>query len=265
MAALTTTSDAAALGAALTDPDGPVVATACSRSAELATGPQSLTDAIVARATALATTAATNTDAVEPAIDCFKAAQLLAKGVPDALASAARSSAPAVARLASSAAGLLPEAEPPLPAFPSLHPEPAAKALTVITDAGTFRIALDAENAPATVRHIARLAASRRFNGLSIHRVVPDFVIQTGDPRGDGWGGLSSAIPCENNDLPYVSGSVGMALAGKDTGTSQWFVTHTPHPHLHGTYTQFGRVVSGLDAVDRIVPGDRILTVTVER
>jgi cyclophilin family peptidyl-prolyl cis-trans isomerase len=142
---------------------------------------------------------------------------------------------------------------------------PAPRALAVITDAGPFRIALDAENAPMTVRHIAQLAAGRRFDGLSIHRVVPDFVIQTGDPRGDGWGGLSPAIPCENNDLPYVSGSVGMALAGKDTGTSQWFVTHTPHPHLHGTYTQFGRVVAGLDTVDRIVPGDRILTVTVER
>ena len=264
MAALTASQDAAALEAALSDPDGPVVATACSRASELTSVPQSLTDAVVARAVMLASAATTDANSLEPALDCFKASQLLAKGVPDALATAARSSAPALARLASSVSGVLPGTELPLPAFPTSVLPPSATALAVVTDAGSFRIALDADSAPATVRHLTNLAAARRFDGLSVHRVVADFVIQTGDPRGDGWGGLSPSIPCENNDLPYVSGSAGMALAGKDTGTSQWFVTHTAHPHLHGTYTQFGRVVTGLETVDRIVPGDRILSVTVE-
>jgi len=87
---------------------------------------------------------------------------------------------------------------------------------------------------------------------------VPNFVIQDGCPRGDGWGGPGYAIPCEYNDLPYGVGAVGMALSGKDTGGSQWFITLSPQPRLEGRYTVFGQVTSGIEVVERIMPGDRI-------
>jgi cyclophilin family peptidyl-prolyl cis-trans isomerase len=87
--------------------------------------------------------------------------------------------------------------------------------------------------------------------------------VQGGDPRGDGWGGPGFTIRCENNPAPYQAGVVGMALAGKDTGGSQWFVAVTPQPHLLGTYTAFGRVTSGMDVVRRLAAGDRIVTMEV--
>ena len=108
-----------------------------------------------------------------------------------------------------------------------------------------------------------RLARRGFFNGLAFHRVVPNFVIQGGDPRGDGNGGPLYQIRCEINDVPYERGAVGMALSGKDTGGSQWFVTHAPQPHLDGGYTVFGRVTQGMPVVDRIARGDRIRRVTI--
>jgi cyclophilin family peptidyl-prolyl cis-trans isomerase len=92
---------------------------------------------------------------------------------------------------------------------------------------------------------------------------VPNFVVQGGDPRGDGNGGPGYQIRCEINEEPFGRGAVGMALSGKDTGGSQWFVTHSPQPHLDGGYTVFGRVVSGMEVIDRIARGDRIRSVTV--
>jgi len=89
------------------------------------------------------------------------------------------------------------------------------------------------------------------------------FVIQTGDPRGDQNGGPGYSIRCEINEVPYDRGAVGMALSGKDTGGSQWFVTHSPQPHLDGGYTVFGRVIRGMDVVDRIARGDIIRRVIV--
>jgi len=88
--------------------------------------------------------------------------------------------------------------------------------------------------------------------------VVPDFVIQDGDPRGDGNGGPGYAIRDEINPRRYGRGAVGMALSGPDTGGSQFFVTHSPQPHLDGVYTLFGQVIQGDDVLDRIVQGDRI-------
>jgi len=108
-----------------------------------------------------------------------------------------------------------------------------------------------------------QLARSGFFNNLAFHRVVPNFVIQGGDPRGDGNGGPGYQIRCEINELPYERGAVGMALSGKDTGGSQWFVTHSAQPHLDGGYTVFGRVREGMDIVDQIARGDRILSVTI--
>ena len=97
------------------------------------------------------------------------------------------------------------------------------------------------EDAPLTVDNFIKLARSGYFNGVLVHRVVPNFVMQDGDPRGDGNGGPGWSIRCEINMVPYDRGAVGMALSGKDTGGSQWFVTHSPQPHLDGGYTVFGR------------------------
>jgi len=93
--------------------------------------------------------------------------------------------------------------------------------------------------------------------------VVPHFVAQGGDPRGDGSGGPGYTLRCEIGQRPYGRGTVGMALSGKDTGGSQFFVTLAPQPHLDGGYTLFGQVAAGLELVDKIRPGDVIERVTV--
>ena len=133
----------------------------------------------------------------------------------------------------------------------------------VSTDKGAFTIELLPEDAPLTVDNFVALARRNYFNGIAFHRVVPNFVIQGGDPRGDGNGGPGYQIRCEINMVPYGRGAVGMALSGKDTGGSQWFVTHSPQPHLDGGYTVFGRVIEGMDVVDRIVRGDLIRGISV--
>lgn len=133
----------------------------------------------------------------------------------------------------------------------------------VTTSRGSFTIELLPEDAPLTVDNFIQLARRRYFSGITIHRVVPNFVIQDGDPRGDGNGGPGYQIRCEINEVPYDRGALGMALSGKDTGGSQWFVTHSPQPHLDGGYTVFGKVVSGMEVVDAIVRGDVIRSITI--
>jgi cyclophilin family peptidyl-prolyl cis-trans isomerase len=124
---------------------------------------------------------------------------------------------------------------------------------TVTTSKGTFVIQLLVDDAPLTVDNFVMLARKGYFNGQVVPRVVPNFVIQTGDPRGDQNGGPGYTIRCEVNEVPYDRGAVGMALSGKDTGGSQWFVTHAPQPHLDGGYTVFGRVIAGMEVVGSIV------------
>jgi cyclophilin family peptidyl-prolyl cis-trans isomerase/HEAT repeat protein len=132
------------------------------------------------------------------------------------------------------------------------------------TDKGVFTIDLLPENAPLTVDNFIKLARSKYFDRVLVHRVVPNFVMQDGDPRGDGNGGPGWEIRCELNMLSYERGAVGMALSGKDTGGSQWFVTHSPQPHLDGGYTIFGRVnEKDMKIVDSIVRGDTILSVKI--
>ena len=132
------------------------------------------------------------------------------------------------------------------------------------TEKGAFAIVFDPEEAPLTVDNWVKLARTGYFNGLEVHRVVPNFVMQDGDPRGDGNGGPGWSIRCEVNMLGYDRGAVGMALSGKDTGGSQWFVTHSPQPHLDGGYTVFGHVdEADMKVVDKIVRGDRIISVKV--
>ena len=134
----------------------------------------------------------------------------------------------------------------------------------VTTTKGSFTMELLPEAAPLTVDNFVQLAQRSFFNGITIHRVVPNFVIQDGDPRGDGNGGPPNhQIRCEINEVPYDRAAVGMALSGKDTGSSQWFVTHSPQPHLDGGYTVFGRVVAGMDVVDSIIRGDVIKSIVI--
>jgi cyclophilin family peptidyl-prolyl cis-trans isomerase len=131
------------------------------------------------------------------------------------------------------------------------------------TRKGTIQIELAVLDAPVTAHNFITLARRGFFNGLRIHRVVPDFVVQDGDPRGDGEGGPGYSIRDELSDLPYLRGTVGMALGGKDTGGSQYFLTISPQPHLDGGYTVFGRVVKGLEVMDAIQQWDTIDRVRV--
>jgi cyclophilin family peptidyl-prolyl cis-trans isomerase/HEAT repeat protein len=131
------------------------------------------------------------------------------------------------------------------------------------TGRGAFTIRLAGAEAPMTVMNFVTLAKKGYCDGAPIHRVVPNFVVQDGDPTGTGSGGPGYEIRDELNALPYRAATVGMALSGPDTGGSQWFVTQSPQPHLDGGYTVFGQVVSGADVVNRIEQDDRILRVTV--
>lgn len=132
------------------------------------------------------------------------------------------------------------------------------KTFELITSKGPVHLRLDCRDAPLTCLNFLQLADQGFYNGLTFHRVVPDFVVQGGDPRGDGFGGPGYDIRDEINRLRYRRGTVGMALAGPDTGGSQFFIALSEQPHLDGGYTVFGQVVSGDDVLDRLVPGDRI-------
>jgi cyclophilin family peptidyl-prolyl cis-trans isomerase/HEAT repeat protein len=133
----------------------------------------------------------------------------------------------------------------------------------LITDRGEIVVELRPDVAPTTVARFLRLVRDGFYEGLTFHRVVPGFVVQGGDPRGDGYGGPPWSQRCEDNRMPYTRGTVGMALAGRDTGGSQFFITHSAQPHLEGRYTAFGQVVDGLDVIDLLQVGDHIRTAAV--
>jgi cyclophilin family peptidyl-prolyl cis-trans isomerase/HEAT repeat protein len=131
------------------------------------------------------------------------------------------------------------------------------------TERGTITITFDGVLAPLTVMNYATLADRHFYDGLRFHRVVPGFVAQDGDPRGDGEGGPGYSIRDELTLLPYARGAVGMALSGPDTGGSQYFLTLAPQPHLTGHYTVFGMVTGGLHVMDALVEGDAIRSVRI--
>jgi cyclophilin family peptidyl-prolyl cis-trans isomerase len=132
----------------------------------------------------------------------------------------------------------------------------------VETSKGSFTFQLLPDEAPFTCINFAALINKKIFDGLRFHRVVPNFVIQGGDPRGDGWGGPGYTIRSEFGFEHYERGMVGVASSGKDTEGCQWFVSHCYTPHLDGRYTIFAKVVSGLDVVDKIQVGDKIETMS---
>ncbi|MBK7141883.1 MAG: peptidylprolyl isomerase [bacterium] len=133
----------------------------------------------------------------------------------------------------------------------------------IITDKGEIELELRFDIAPLTVINFIELAQSGVYDGLKFHRVVPNFVVQGGDPRGDGWGGPGYQIRCEYSDLPYRRGTVGIATSGKDTGGSQFFIALSPQPHLNGRYTVFGEVTDGMEIADEIVRGDIIQKIMI--
>jgi HEAT repeat protein/cyclophilin family peptidyl-prolyl cis-trans isomerase len=146
---------------------------------------------------------------------------------------------------------------------PSLSVPPISPHVFIDTEKGTIEIELDVLDAPFTCENFMALARKGYFDGLSFHRVVANFVVQGGDPRGDGEGGPGYTIRDELNQEPYLRGTVGMALAWRDTGGSQFFITHSPQPHLDARYTVFGRVVSGMEVVDNLTQGDVMKRVRV--
>jgi HEAT repeat protein len=135
---------------------------------------------------------------------------------------------------------------------------------TIQTEYGNIEVELFGDDATQTAMNFIKLARTGRYDDLTFHRVVGNFVVQGGCPRGDGWGDQGYNIRSEFNQHHYERGFVGIAHAGKDTGGSQFFITHSPQPHLNGRYTIFGRVTSGMEVVDSIKQGDHFRVVLPE-
>ena len=131
------------------------------------------------------------------------------------------------------------------------------------TEKGDIHIEFFDEDAPNTVKNFKDLIQDGFYDGLSFHRVIPNFVIQGGCPNGTGTGGPGYHIPCEINTQKHLAGSLSMAHAGKDTGGSQFFICHSPQPHLDGGHTVFAKT-SDMDIVNSIEPGDTIISVNID-
>ncbi|MGE5706701.1 MAG: peptidylprolyl isomerase [Bacteroidota bacterium] len=137
------------------------------------------------------------------------------------------------------------------------------KKAIITTEHGDIELDLFEEDAPNTVANFEKLAADGYYNGLTFHRVIKNFVIQGGCPRGDGTGGPGYTIKCEINKNKHGVGALSMAHAGRDTGGSQFFITHSPQPHLDGVHTVFGKVTKGMEVVNTIQAGDKMTEVRV--
>jgi len=134
----------------------------------------------------------------------------------------------------------------------------------IVTSRGEVEMELLFDIAPLTVLNFIDLAEQGFYDGLIFHRVVPNFVVQGGCPRGDGWGGPADFIRCEYSDRPYERGTVGVATSGRDTGGSQFFFCLSLQPHLEARYTIFGQVLYGMDIVNQMVVGDLIEGITIQ-
>ena len=136
---------------------------------------------------------------------------------------------------------------------------------TIATPRGTIEIDLHPAHAPKTVNNFVTLARDGFYDGLTFHRVIPNFMVQGGDPTGTGMGGPGYTFEDETkgNPLTHERGVISMANAGPNTNGSQFFITHGPQPHLNGRHTVFGTVVEGQDVVDAIRQGDTMDSVTI--
>jgi len=137
------------------------------------------------------------------------------------------------------------------------------KKAIIESNKGNIVLELFEKDAPNTVANFVKLINKGYYNGLKFHRVIPDFMIQGGCPTGNGTGGPGYAIKCEINPRKHQAGTLSMAHAGKDTGGSQFFITHSPQPHLDGVHTVFGQVIEGMDVVNAIRQGDVMKQVKV--
>lgn len=134
----------------------------------------------------------------------------------------------------------------------------------IVTNKGQIELELFHTHAPGSVANFVKLVNDNFYDNNTIHRVVPNFVVQAGCPRGDGYGSLDYTIRSELGPKYYdEEGYIGMASAGPDTEGTQWFITHSPTPHLDGRYTIFGKVVSGMDVVNRLQIGDKIQDIRI--
>ena len=185
----------------------------------------------------------------------------LVKDTPAAIASAARDTYAALDGKA-----------PPLATKPTVVKGPyddmglpdAPVGVRIETSRGIIRIDLRHDVAPHTAANFVGLVRRGFYDGLDFHRIVPGFVAQGGDPNGDGSGGADHVIACEPNPLQYTEGTVGMALSGLDTGSSQFFIALAPVSRLEGRYTAFGRVTEGMAVARALEPGDKIIRATLE-
>jgi peptidyl-prolyl cis-trans isomerase B (cyclophilin B) len=137
--------------------------------------------------------------------------------------------------------------------------------VTIETNRGAIELELYPQHAPKTVNNFVFLAQQGYYDGVAFHRVIPDFMIQGGDPTGSGRGGPGYKFGDEfdDNPLKHERGVISMANAGPNTNGSQFFITHLPTPHLNGRHTVFGKVTKGQDVVDAIEQGDEMISVTV--
>jgi len=131
------------------------------------------------------------------------------------------------------------------------------------TDKGTINIDFFDAEAPNTVKNFSDLVNKGFYNGLKFHRVIPNFMVQGGCPEGTGTGGPGYNIKCEINSKKHQAGTLSMAHAGRDTGGSQFFICHSPQPHLDGVHTTFGQT-NDMDVVNAIRQGDKIVSVTIQ-
>ena len=137
-------------------------------------------------------------------------------------------------------------------------------AVIALAKGGEIRIEFFPADAPKTVENFVTLTKKKFYDGLTFHRVVPDFVVQGGDPKGNGSGGPGYTIQAELNTQKHIRGSVAMARSQHpDSAGSQFYITYGPQPHLDNNYTVFGRVVAGMDHVDKIKQGDTMKSVTI--
>lgn len=132
------------------------------------------------------------------------------------------------------------------------------------TEKGTIHLELFDKEAPNTVKNFVDLAEKGFYNGLAFHRVIQNFMIQGGCPKGNGTGGPGYTIKCEINPNKHLAGTLSMAHRGRDTGGSQFFICHSPQPHLDGVHTTFGKT-EDMDVVNAITQGDKILSVKIEQ
>jgi cyclophilin family peptidyl-prolyl cis-trans isomerase len=147
--------------------------------------------------------------------------------------------------------------------------EPRAAKISVEREGflpGWFTVRLDSARTPLTCWNFAQLARSGFYDGMVIHQVVPNFVVQAGDPRGDGHGGPGYPLRSEVSSVAFVAGTLGMAKIDGMTHGSQWFITLSAQSHLDGEFTAFGNVVQNLPGVVlQMEPGDRIVSIEVYR